>query len=276
MKTTLSRFVETEAAHDPSILAEAWPLNALPSVDCPIEHLPFTVGVVDNAADLERAIEIRHRAYARHLPAFAEVLRRAEAADYAPDTLVVLARSRLDFTPLGTLRLQNNTRHPLPVEQSVALPDWATQSRLIEISRLAVVSGTLGRVVKAALMKAAYLYCVQHRIEWVVATGRRPIDRQYEGMLFEDIVPGRGFMPIEHVGNIEHRVMVLGIPKLARLWNERHHILASFFFSTQHPDIDPLGFTGGTGVDSGNVNMPMLNFPSFKAEAGTSRLGDMA
>lgn len=237
MKTSLSSFVEMEAAKEAAILSAAWPLNAVPAADCPVEHLPFTVNIVENSSDLQKAIEIRHRAYARHVPEFAETLRFPEAADHAQDTVVVLAQSRLDFSPLGTLRIQKNDRNPLPVEQSVRLPTWATESHLIEISRLGVVTGILGRVVKAALMKAAYLYCVENRIDWVIATGRNPIDRQYEGMLFKDVFPELGFMPIAHVGNIPHRVMALPIPELAELWSSRDHVLSKFFFSTQHPGI---------------------------------------
>jgi hypothetical protein len=237
MKTSLSSFVEMEAAKDAATIQSVWPLNALPAADCPVEHLPFTVKIVENASDLQKAIEIRHRAYARHVPEFAETLRFPEAADHAPDTVVVLAQSRLDFSPLGTLRIQKNDRNPLPVEQSVRLPLWATDSHLIEISRLGVVTGVLGRVVKAALMKAAYLYCIENRIDWVIATGRRPIDRQYENMLFKDVFPGLGFMPIAHVGNIPHRVMTLPIPELAELWSSRDHVLSKFFFATQHPGI---------------------------------------
>ncbi len=238
MKTSLSSFVEMEAATDAAILSSAWPLNALPAADCPIEHLPFTVKIVENADDLQKAIEIRHRAYARHVPEFAETLRFPEAADHAPDTVVVLAQSRLDFSPLGTLRIQKNDRNPLPVEQSVQLPKWAAESHLIEISRLGVVTGMLGRVVKAALMKAAYLYCVENRIDWGIAAGRHPIDRQYQGMLFKDVFPEQGFIPMQHAGNIPHRVMALGVAQLAREWNRQDHVLSRFFFATQHPEIN--------------------------------------
>lgn len=237
MKIDLSPPIAIHTDPDAQILPRIWPLNALPSEDSPVEHLAFTVRIVESEEDLQKAVEIRHRAYARHVPEFAETLRFPEAADHAPDTVVVLAQSRLDFSPLGTLRIQNNDRNPLPVEQSVQLPQWATESRLIEISRLGVVGGILGRVVKAALMKAAYLYCVENRIDWVIAAGRSPIDRQYQGMLFHDVFPGQGFIRMEHAGNIPHRVMALGIPDLAEVWTRHNHSLGQFFFGKQHPGI---------------------------------------
>src|SRR5512133_1771784 len=45
------------------------------------ELLPFTVRLVRNEDDLSKAVQIRHSAYARHLPDFAETLRSAETAD---------------------------------------------------------------------------------------------------------------------------------------------------------------------------------------------------
>lgn len=44
------------------------------------ELLPFTVKVVSTQAELYKAVQIRHDAYARHLPEFAETLSKPEAA----------------------------------------------------------------------------------------------------------------------------------------------------------------------------------------------------
>ena len=88
------------------------------------EILPFTVKLVRNRAELNKAVSIRHSAYARHIPAFAESLRTPESADSEPGVVVLLAESKLDGSSMGTMRIQTNEFKPLRLEQSVALPDW--------------------------------------------------------------------------------------------------------------------------------------------------------
>src|SRR5690349_7262162 len=103
-----------------------------------------------------------------------------EALDAAPGTVVLLAQSRLDGGPLGTMRIQTNVFGPLAVEQSVRLPDWLNQARLAEATRLGVARGAIGRMVKVALCKAYYMYCVENDIDWMLITARSPLDREYE------------------------------------------------------------------------------------------------
>ena len=45
------------------------------------ERLPFTVRLVRDEDDLDKAVQIRHSAYARHLPDFAESLKAPESAE---------------------------------------------------------------------------------------------------------------------------------------------------------------------------------------------------
>ena len=46
-----------------------------------MERLPFSVRVVSTEADLAKAVSIRHAAYARHMPEFAEKLLNPESMD---------------------------------------------------------------------------------------------------------------------------------------------------------------------------------------------------
>ena len=46
-----------------------------------------------------------------------------ESCDRDPGTAILLAESKLDGAPLGTMRIQTNEYAPLAVEQSVRLPD---------------------------------------------------------------------------------------------------------------------------------------------------------
>ena len=223
----------------------------------PTERLPFTIRRVDNEADLWKAVRVRHAAYARHVPDFARELVRPETSDYGDDAIVFLAESKLDGAPLGTARMQTNLHEPLHVEESVALPDWLRGQPLAEMSRLGVDNGRIGRMVKTALLKAGVMYCQQNGIHWALATGRAPIDRQYEQLTFVDVFPELGFVPLRHVGNIPHRIMAFDITTIEERWTAAQHPLLNFFCHTHHPDIDvsgragvrpPLPNAGRTGV----------------------------
>jgi GNAT superfamily N-acetyltransferase len=202
------------------------------------ERLPFTVRRVESEDDMRKAVQIRQAAYARHIPQFAETLGEPEASDYADGALVLLAESRLDGKALGSLRIQTNLHRPLSVEQSVDLPEWLSGRRLAEVTRLGIDEGRVGRMVKTALLKAAVQYCKDNDIAWALATGRAPIDRQYEQLLFVDVIEDKLPVPLRHVGNIPHRVMAFEIGTLEARWKAAQHPLLNFFCYTRHPDID--------------------------------------
>jgi len=208
------------------------------------ELLPFTVRLVRDTEDLNKAVEIRHSAYARHLPGFAETLKSPETADIENGVVVLLAESKLDGSPLGTMRIQTNEFKPLCLEQSVQLPEWLKTLRLAEATRLGVTNEQGGRLVTTALFKAYYLYCHQIGIDWMVIAGRSPIDRQYARLLFEDVFAGLGFIPLMHAGNLPHRIMSSNVDTAEERWAAAKHPLFNFAFRTHHPDIkldDPHG-----------------------------------
>lgn len=202
------------------------------------ERLPFSVRVVRNEAELSKAVTIRHAAYARHMPDFAEKLRQAEAMDEEPGVVVLLAESKLDGTPLGTLRIQSNAYKPLTVEQSVTLPRWLRDRPLIEGSRLGIVGGAIGRLVKVVLIKATLRYCENEGIDWAIVAARAPIDRQYAQLMFEDLFPEQGFIPMRHGNNIPHRVMGFDIEAGHQRLVDAQHPMLKFMSYTNHPDID--------------------------------------
>jgi hypothetical protein len=204
----------------------------------PTERLPFTIRRVETEDSLRKAVAIRHAAYARHVPEFARSLAVPEACDYADDTVVLLAESKLDGSALGTARIQTNRDGALHLEESVALPDWLRGRRLAEVTRLGVDEGRIGRVVKIALIKACFEYCEQNAIDYAVVTGRTPIDRQYAQLLFSDVFEEKTLVPLRHVGNIPHRVMAFEIATGEQRWAAARHPMLGFFRHTHHPDID--------------------------------------
>lgn len=203
-----------------------------------VERLPFTIRRVENDADLWKAVRVRHAAYARHLPDFAKTLDVPEQCDYDNDTVILLAESKLDGSAIGSTRIQTNATRALHVESSVALPDWLQGRRLAEVTRLGVGDGGSGRLVKMALIKACFEYCENNAVDWAVVTGRAPIDRQYEQLLFSDVFADKQPVPLRHVGNIAHRVMAFDIASGEQRWTAAAHPLLAFFRHTRHPDID--------------------------------------
>lgn len=203
-----------------------------------MERLPFTIKRVESEEDLWKAVRVRYAAYSRHVPDFANSLRLPEQCDYDSDSVILLAESKLDGTTLGSTRIQSNASQPLQVEASVALPLWLQTQRMAEVTRLGVAEGRLGRLVKIGLIKACFDYCEQNQVEWAVVTGRAPIDRQYEQLLFSDVFADKQPVPLHHVGNIPHRVMAFEIATGEARWTAAQHPLLNFFRHTRHPDID--------------------------------------
>ncbi|WP_296447506.1 hypothetical protein [Rhodoferax sp. UBA5149] len=213
-------------------------VDALPLPTIVEEHLPFTVRLVRDEDDLKKAVHIRHSAYARHLPDFAETLKSPETADEENGVVVLLAESKLDGSALGTMRIETNQFKPLCLEQSVELPNWLKTLRLAEATRLGVTNAKGGRLVTTVLFKAFFQYCQQIDIEWMVIAGRAPVDRMYDRLLFKDVFPGMGYIPLAHASNLPHRVMSLKVDTVESCWAAAEQPLFDFFFRTLHPDLD--------------------------------------
>lgn len=209
-----------------------------PARELPIERLPFTVRLVRNDIDLRKAVQIRHAAYARHVPTFAQTLATPESHDNEHGVVVLLAESKVDGSPLGTMRIQTNLFRPLGLEKSVTLPTWLSTRPLAEATRLGVTEERVGRMVKSVLFKAFFLYCQRNAIEWMVVSGRFPIDRMYQRLLFDEVYPGMGFVPLSHVGDLPHRIMSFEVGSAETRWAAAQHPQFDFIFRTNHPDID--------------------------------------
>lgn len=201
------------------------------------EFLPFTVTLARDAQELRAALQIRQAAYARHLPEVAATMDSADEADFAQGTAILVARSKLDGTPLGTLRIHSNEFAPLPLEQSYQLPPEFTGLRLLEVTRFGVAEGREGSMVKTALVKACGLYSMSVKAERVVITARAPLDRMYQRLLFKDVDESQAFVPMAHVGGIPHRVLYEIVEERHAMWQAAKHPLYRFMYETEHPDI---------------------------------------
>lgn len=202
------------------------------------ERLPFTVRLVRNEEDLNKAVQIRHSAYARHMPAVAETLIFPEKADTEDGVVVLLAESKLDGSPLGTVRIQTNRYQPLSLEKSVELPTWLKDQSLAQVSRFGVINGTIGRLVKMVLVKGCLQYSEHSGIDWDVIAARAPLDRTYKQLTYQDIFPDAGYIPLAHMGNVPHRIMGFEVETCTERLTQLNHPLLNFFCHTYHPDLD--------------------------------------
>jgi hypothetical protein len=208
-----------------------------------VENLPFRVIRVSDQNDLNKVTQLRHEAYARHLPQFAQSLALPEPEDYDSDNLVLLAVDKADGAPLATMRIHTNRSKPLPLEQAVTLPDTMHFSTLAEAVRFSVTNtrkseGGGHSLPRDALFKACYLACVSLNIEWMVIGARNPLHKLYLGLLFNDISPNGAPVVLPYADNIPHRVLRLRVHDVKSLWYEKKHTLYPFIFNTHHPDLE--------------------------------------
>lgn len=200
--------------------------------------LPFRVRIARTEEQLQKAIEIRAEAYTRHLPALGETLRTTEHVDLTPDCLVILAESKSDELPVGTMRIQTNFHAPLAMETSIHLPTKFRERPLAAVSRLAVKAGPRGKMVKLALFKAMHRYCIAKQVEWVLIGARPPLEETYLGLDFIDVFPDKNPRPLATAKNLPHRILAFEIATAERRWHEIDHPLYNFMINRFHPDIE--------------------------------------
>ncbi len=173
------------------------------------ERLPFRVKIA-TADELTAVARLRAAAYGKHLPALATRLLQPEAADFELGNEVFVAVSKLDGSMLGTIRTHSNLFKPLPLEASMDLPAHFQGRRLIEATRLSVLGNLQASLVRNALFKTFFHYCLSQKADWMLAAGRRPVDRLYDTMLWRDVDGVGKLYPMAHAAGVPHRVMCHG------------------------------------------------------------------
>lgn len=186
---------------------------------------------------LQKAVAIRAAAYGRHIPELAMKFADADLLDRSPGVAILVAESKEDGAPLGSIRIQTNQFHPLLIEQAVDLAKQPGDVQA-ELTRLCVCQQSVGRIVKLALFRATFQYCLRYGIDRLVIGAREPLDRQYRGLLFEELYPGRGAIPLAYANNIPHHILFLDIETAPRRWEEANHPMHRFLTAPDHPDID--------------------------------------
>lgn len=200
--------------------------------------LPFTVRIVRTDEQLGRAVQIRAEAYSRHIPTLGQILSNPEQVDRNPDAIVFIAEAKSDLDALGTIRIQTNFGSPLPLEESISLPESFRGRPLAGVSRLAVKAGPRGRLVKLALFKALHRYCLAKQVEWILIGARAPLDQSYLDLGFTDLFPDAKPRPLATAAGVPHRILAFEVFSAERRWYDLSHPLYVFMGQRFHPDIE--------------------------------------
>lgn len=201
------------------------------------ETLPFVVEMA-REGDLHDVAALRSASYGKHIPALGMVLQKPEECDYELGCEVIVARSKFDGTLLGTMRVHTNAFKPLPLQMSLRLPERLSSARMAEATRLCVKGSPNASMVRNALFKALFFYCVEQNVVWMMAAGRRPVDRIYDALLFSDVGEQGKFYPMAHAAGVPHRVMSFSTFDAQSTWGACEHPLYRFVFETEHKDVD--------------------------------------
>ena len=207
--------------------------------------LPFRVRVVRTDDQLQKAIALRASSYGRHVPELGAVLNRPEDIDRSDRSIIFLAESKEDGSPVGTLRLQSNLSAPLSIERSVRLPEKFQNRPLAGVTRLAVKEGSSGKHVRLVLFKTLYRFCFATQIEWILIGARPPLDVQYRMIGFDDVFEDKRMIPFVTAENLPHRVLAFDVLGAERKWHQNNHRLYQFMAHDYHPDIEVFSSVSG-------------------------------
>lgn len=228
---------EVGAASDAPATSQAPRLKSSP--------FPFTVRIVRNEQQLVRAVHIRAEAYERHWPNLYAQLQSPEAQDRDPNSLIFLAESKSDGQAVGTMRVDTNLHGELKLGESVTLPQPLQGQPLAYVTRLGVKQGPIGSLVKLALFKTLYRYCMAKQLTWMLVGVRPPGDRDYLRLGFIDLVEGGQPVPTGSSGGVPVRLMAFDIVSAERLWKESKNPLYGFMLNEYHPDIEIFSSVSG-------------------------------
>ncbi|MEP7301348.1 MAG: hypothetical protein ABI699_07450 [Caldimonas sp.] len=199
------------------------------------ETLPFRVHLVDDAQDIQKAVEIRSSAYMRHLPTLGETLRTAESEDFRSDVLLLIAERKIDRRAIGSMRLQPNFNRPLRVEGEMALPAVYRGRRLVETTRLGVENGMSGTLVMVAMVKAAYEICHACGVDYALAAGRRSMAELFRSLCYDEL---GGPIPVSYANDVPHWIFAIPIREVDERLRAKRHAYYEFMARTDHPDIE--------------------------------------
>lgn len=201
------------------------------------QSLSFEVRFARTREDLQAACRVRAMSYGHHVPHLHETLMEPDLLDADKSTLVALCVDKNSGEAVGTARFQTNAGGPLLIEHSMTVPEAIRGDTRAEITRLSAVAGA-DPLVKLALMKASYLFCLATQVRWMVIGARsEALVRQYRRLGFTNMFEDERAFPLLHAGRLDHRVLSFNVTTAESRWRETKHPLYEFMIETVHPDI---------------------------------------
>lgn len=199
--------------------------------------LGFSVRMAVTEADFCEARAIRAVAYSHHDPELGSHFGAPEALDTQEGSAVFICCDKATGEGLGTMRIQTSIFGPLVLENSVTLPAWLADRSRAQISRLAIVAGA-DPVVKLALMKVSYQYCLALGVRWMVIGARKPaLIRNYLSLGFQDVFDDGEWKPLASGGGLPHRMLALDVTGAEAGWRATRNRLYGFMVETRHADL---------------------------------------
>jgi hypothetical protein len=220
-------------------MTDPYPSTQLPYSVHPeyTQALPFRVRMAQGEADLRRALAVRTQAYGKHVPGMEEALKEPENDDFRKDAVLLMAESKATGQVLGSVRLVSNIQQPLLMEHEVDLPARFVGRALMGAWRLTVLNCEAARMVASAFYKSLYEVSFHAGIDYVLVTARRPVDRLYKAMQFQDALGGQKVI-LSDTLNLPHGLYYLPVREADTLWRAAQCPLYPFMALTRHPDIE--------------------------------------
>lgn len=208
----------------------------LPPAAVDTQVLPFSVFVAQTSDELDELVRVRAAAYLRHNAPAASRLSRSEEQDRNNDAILLVARSKLTGSVVGSVRVQTRLRKPLSVESALTLPDEMLERSPVELMRGNVLNGVGGKMVSAALAKGSYQVCKALKFSHIIVTCREPVDLMYRAYQFDDLLNG-AMVDLPYSPGVKHKVLTLNVQEAEQRWKTNNPPLLNFMVGTNHPDI---------------------------------------
>jgi len=221
-------------------------------------NLPFTIRLVRTEAHLSKAVQIRAQAFLRHAPKLGAQLIEPEPADRAAGNIVLLAESKSTGSAEGSVRLETNLNVRTEFERIIDLPSFLREKTLAQASRLSVRPGPGSHLVKYALIKAAYRYCLATQVDYVLVAARPPVDRDFIALGFKEVFSEPTLLSFPSQGNKLLRLFSFDIVSGERRWRRIKHPLYKFMVEDYHPDIEIFSSIRGMWSTPRSRNRPSV------------------
>jgi hypothetical protein len=155
------------------------------------QALPFKIVLARQRDTLSKSAIVRHEAFLRHAHPFAvSGEANVDAVDEGADTVVFMAKCKATGEALGSARVTEYDDISDLLSSDEAIPEEFRKRGALLFSRLAVSPGLKGKLVRAAIGKAAFLYSIAKQASITFAFVAPPRERLYFRDGFQNMVPG--------------------------------------------------------------------------------------